>query len=149
MSTCRENVTVTKTHFKDEGSGNVSVKDRGSPQRLLQPDVDDDADRPHVQRAVVALVPEHLRRQVRRRADHRAPERLLADDPGEAEVTELHLQREDDRRFKFHNVPSHVGRFTERLLFIDVSLFLSRIMSNPLNRFLRNLGRVGHGPVGR
>ena len=56
-----------------------------------QADVHDDAHRPHVQRAVVALVEQHLGRQVGRRAHHRAAERLLADDAGEAEVAQLHL----------------------------------------------------------
>lgn len=59
----------------------------------LVPDVNDDADRPHVQGSVVAFVPQHLGRQVGRRADHRAPERLLSDDPGKSKVTQLHLQR--------------------------------------------------------
>lgn len=63
-------------------------------ERPAQADVDDDAHRPHVQRAVVAFAAQHLGRQVRRRPDHRAAERLLPDDAGEAKVTKLHLQEE-------------------------------------------------------
>ena len=59
---------------------------------VVSPDVDDDADGPHVERAVVALVLEHFRRQVGRRADDRATERLITDDPREAEITQLYLR---------------------------------------------------------
>ena len=62
-------------------------------ERAAEADVHDHAHRPHVQRAVVALVEQHLGRQVGRRAHHRAPERLLADDAREAEVAQLHLRR--------------------------------------------------------
>ena len=62
-------------------------------ERAAQAHVHDDADRPHVQRAVVAAAADHLRRQVGRRAHNWAPERLLADDAGEAEVAQLHLRR--------------------------------------------------------
>lgn len=62
-------------------------------ERATQADVHDDAHRPHVQRAVVAAAADHLGRQVGRRPHDRATERLLADDAGEAEVTQLHLQR--------------------------------------------------------
>lgn len=61
-------------------------------ERAAQAHVHDDAHGPHVQRAVVAVVADHLRRQVGRRAHDRAPERLLTDDAGEAKVAELHLQ---------------------------------------------------------
>ena len=64
-------------------------------RRSVVPDVDDDSHRPHVQRAVVAFVPQDLGSEIRRRADHRTPERLLTDDPSEAEVTQLHLEQED------------------------------------------------------
>lgn len=66
-------------------------------ERPAQADVDDDANRPHVQRSVVAFTAEHLRRQVGRCPDHRAAERLLSNDTSEAEVAELHLvmRRED------------------------------------------------------
>lgn len=63
----------------------------------LRPDVDDDSDRPHVQRAVVAFVPQDFGSEIRRRADHRTPKRLLADDPSETEVTQLHLKQECDQ----------------------------------------------------
>jgi len=69
--------------------GDVLVLVEG--EGAAQADVHDDAHRPHVQRAVVALGAQHLGRQVRRRAHHRAAERLLADDAGEAEVAEFHL----------------------------------------------------------
>lgn len=57
----------------------------------LQPDVDDDAHGPHVQRAVVAFVPQNLGSEVRRRAHHGTPERLFPDDPSESEVAEFDL----------------------------------------------------------
>lgn len=62
-------------------------------ERAAQADVRDDAHGPHVQRAVVAAAADHLGRQVGRRAHDRAAERLLADDAGEAEVAQLHLQQ--------------------------------------------------------
>lgn len=70
------------------------VKDEGRAQQRRErdpPDVDDDAHRPHVQGAVVALVPQDLGGEVGRRAHHRAPEGLLPDDPSEAEVAEFDL----------------------------------------------------------
>lgn len=57
-----------------------------------QADVHNDTDRPHVQRAVVALVQQDLRRQVGRCTDHRAAKRLLTDDTGKAKITQLHLR---------------------------------------------------------
>lgn len=66
-------------------------------KRPAQADVDDDAHRPHVQRAVVAFVPQDFGSEIRRRADHRTPKRLLADDPSETEVTQLHLKQECDQ----------------------------------------------------
>ena len=68
------------------------VYDDADRPRVDSPDVDDDADGPHVERAVVALVLEHFRRQVGRRADDRATERLITDDPREAEITQLYLR---------------------------------------------------------
>lgn len=62
-------------------------------ERAAQAHVHDDAHGPHVQRAVVAAAADHLWRQVGRRPHDRAAERLLADDAGEAEVTQLHLQQ--------------------------------------------------------
>ena len=67
----------------------------GSPGGV--PDVDDDPHGPHVQGAVVALVAQHLGGQVGRGAHHRAAERTLTDDTGEAKVTQLHLERERER----------------------------------------------------
>lgn len=61
-------------------------------KRAAQADVHDDADRPHVQRAVVAVAADHLRCQVGRSPHDGAPERLLPYDPGEAEVAQLHLR---------------------------------------------------------
>lgn len=61
-------------------------------KRPTQAHVHDDADRPHVQGAVVTLVEQDLWRQVGRRADHRAAERLLADDASEAKVAEFDLK---------------------------------------------------------
>lgn len=58
----------------------------------LQPDVDDDPHRPHVQRAVVAFVSQNLRSEIRRRADHRPPEGLFPDDPSESKVAEFDLR---------------------------------------------------------
>jgi len=60
-------------------------------ERAAQAHVHDDAHGPHVQGAVVAAVADDLGRQVGRRAHHRAAERLLADDAGEAEVAQLDL----------------------------------------------------------
>ena len=75
----------TRTHVKDEGQAR---RRRGrSP-----PDVDDDAHGPHVQGAVVAFVPQHLRGQVGRRAHHGTPEGLLPDDASEAKVAEFDLR---------------------------------------------------------
>lgn len=62
-------------------------------QVRLVPDVDDDSDRPHVQRAVVAFVPQDFGSKISRRADHRTPERLFADDPSKTKVTQLHLKQ--------------------------------------------------------
>ena len=86
-------VSLDAEHSSD-GPNVVSldVKDDADPLRVVSPDVDDDADRPHVERAVVALVLEHFRRQVGRRADDRATERLITDDPREAEITQLYLR---------------------------------------------------------
>lgn len=68
-------------------------------KRPAQADVDDDADRPHVQRSVVSFAAQHLGCQVGRSADHRAPERLFPDDTSKAEVAELHL--EEDKRGEY------------------------------------------------
>ena len=57
-----------------------------------QADVHNDTDRPHVQWAVVTLVQQNLRGQVGWGADYRAAERLLANDAGKTEVTQLHLR---------------------------------------------------------
>ena len=88
--------THTHTHTQ---SGEFNIykyrHDDDGQVPLVLPDVDDDSDRPHVQRAVVAFVPQDFRSEVRRRADHRAPKRLLTDDPSESEVAKLHLQEED------------------------------------------------------
>lgn len=67
----------------------------GGRNRLsLPPDVDDDSHRPHVQRAVVAFVSQDLWGEIRRRADHGTPERLLADDPSESKVAQFDLWAE-------------------------------------------------------
>lgn len=58
-----------------------------------QADIHNDTDRPHVQRAVIALVQKNLGGQIGRGAYHRAPKRLLTNDTGEAEVTQLHLRK--------------------------------------------------------
>lgn len=63
----------------------------GGAKSVVLPDVDDDSHRPHVQGAVVAFVPQHLGGQIGWSADHRAAERLLADDASEPKVTQLHL----------------------------------------------------------
>lgn len=60
-------------------------------KRAAQTHVHDDAQRPHVQRAVVTAAADHLRRQIGGRAHHRAAERLLADNAGKAKIAELHL----------------------------------------------------------
>lgn len=57
-----------------------------------QAHVHDDADGPHVERAVVTLVQENLRCQVGRGADHGAAEGLFTNDAGKAKVTEFHLE---------------------------------------------------------
>lgn len=62
-------------------------------ERAAQADVHDDAHRPHVQRAVVAAVADHLGRQVGWGPHYRATERPLADDAGETEVAQLHLRK--------------------------------------------------------
>lgn len=51
-----------------------------------QADIHDDTHRPHVQRAVVALIQQNFRRQISRGPDNRAAERLLANDAGKSEV---------------------------------------------------------------
>ena len=56
------------------------------------PHIEDDADGPDVDGAIVALVLEHFWRQIRRRADERAPERLLGNNACEAEVAEFNLR---------------------------------------------------------
>lgn len=61
-------------------------------ERTTQTHIHDDAHGPHVQRAVVTIAADHLRSQVGRGAHHRPTERLLANDAGEAEVAQLHLQ---------------------------------------------------------
>lgn len=61
-------------------------------ERTTQTHIYDDAHRPHVQGAVVTIAADHLRSQVGRGAHHRPSERLLANDAGEAEVAQLHLQ---------------------------------------------------------
>lgn len=62
-------------------------------ERAAQAHVHDDAYGPHVQGAVVAVAADHLRGQVGGRTHDGATERLLANDAGEAEVAELHLQQ--------------------------------------------------------
>lgn len=57
----------------------------------LLPDVDDDAHRPHVQRAVVAFVSQNLGGQIGRRANHGTPEGLFPDDPSKSKVAEFDL----------------------------------------------------------
>lgn len=68
-------------------------------ERAAQAHVHDDAHRPHVQSAVVAAAPDHLRGQVSGRAHDRAAERLLTDDAGEAEVAQLHLKTQTESSF--------------------------------------------------
>lgn len=85
------------------------------------PDIDDDSNRPHVQRSVVAFVPQDLRGEIRWRADHRTPERLLTDDPSETEVAQLHLKREDE------------GVSLKMFLFI---VFVLKLISSPSLIFL-------------
>lgn len=65
-------------------------------ERATQADIHNDTDRPHVQRAVVTLVQQNLWGQVGWGANHRAAERLLANDSGETKVAQLHL-REGNR----------------------------------------------------
>lgn len=65
----------------------VLVEGKSSAQR----NVNDYTDRPHVQRAVVAFVAENFWREISWRADHRSPERFLANDSREAKVAQLHL----------------------------------------------------------
>lgn len=57
----------------------------------VQPDVDDDAHGPHVQRAVVAFVSQNLRSKICRRANHGTPEGLFPDDSSKSKVTEFDL----------------------------------------------------------
>lgn len=76
----------------------IFVKGEGSAEA----DVHDDAHRPHVQGAVIALVQQHLGGQVSRRAHHRTTERLLTDDTGKTEVTQLHLGREGGAMVSFY-----------------------------------------------
>lgn len=61
-------------------------------KRPTQAHVHDDADRPHVKGAVVTLVQQNLWRQVGRGADHRAAERLFADDASKPKVAEFDLK---------------------------------------------------------
>lgn len=62
-------------------------------KRAAQADVQDHPDSPHVQRAVIAVAADHLGGQIRRRAHHRAPERLLTDDPCKTKVAQFHLKQ--------------------------------------------------------
>ena len=55
------------------------------------PDVNDYANRPHIQRSVVTFVFQHFRGQVGRRAHHRATERPFTDYSRESEIAQLHL----------------------------------------------------------
>lgn len=71
-------------------------------KRPAQTDVDDDADRPHVQRSVVAFAAEHLGRQVGRSANHWAAERLFPDDTSETKVAELHLVERGENAALIH-----------------------------------------------
>lgn len=68
-----------------------------------QADVHDDADRPHVQWAVVALVEQNFRCQVSGGPNHRATERLFADDTGKSKVTKLHLEKIEGRVWTYKN----------------------------------------------
>lgn len=69
-------------------------------KRPAQADVHDDANRPHVQRAVVALVEQNLRCQVSGGPDHRATEGLFANDAGESKVTQLHLEKKQKQELR-------------------------------------------------
>ena len=94
---------LTVTFERDGGPGLPRVHEGGIGDLLAdvlvliegegaaEADVSNHAHRPHVQGAVVAIAAQHLGRQVRRRAHHRAAERLLADDARKAKVAELHL----------------------------------------------------------
>lgn len=60
-------------------------------ERSTQAHIHDHTNRPHVQRAIVSLVQEHLRGQVSRRAHDRTAERLLSNDASKTKVTKFHL----------------------------------------------------------
>lgn len=81
--------------------GNVLVLVEG--KRSTQADVQDHPYSPHVQRSVIAVALDHLRGQIRRRSHHRAPERLLADDPCKTKVTQFHLKRTQCGRASAYN----------------------------------------------
>ena len=57
--------------------------------------VDDDSGTPHVEAAIVALVPQHFRRKVSRSSDHALPETLFSDDAGETEVAQFYLKNKN------------------------------------------------------
>lgn len=82
---------MSRVHERSVGDLLLDVLVLVVGERAAQAHVHDDAHRPHVQRAVVAAAVDDLRRQVGGRAHDGATERLLADDPREAEVAQLHL----------------------------------------------------------
>lgn len=61
-------------------------------KRAAQADIQDHPYSPHVQGAVIAMAADHLGGKIRRRTHHRAPERLLTDDPRKTKVTQFHLK---------------------------------------------------------
>lgn len=82
-------------------------------ERSTETDIDDHTHGPHVQRAVVALVPKHLRGEVRRGSYHRTPKRLLTNNTCKTEITQLHLQ-DKPRNNELYNkqTPGGIGYFT-------------------------------------
>ena len=96
------------------------------------PDVDDDADRPHVERAVVALVLEHFRCEVGGRADDGASERLVADDAREAEVAQPDL-RMRTQTLSRTSTCSHVRASYRNNAHLAIRWFVKRIIINLLN----------------
>lgn len=91
-----------------------------------QADVHDDTHRPHVKWTVVALVQQNLGGQVGRGANHRATERLLADDTGKTKVTQLHLRelnRKQGVRLFCGNMKQRLGQRLVGLRMINMLLW--------------------------
>ena len=60
--------------------------------------IDDDTSAPHVQAAIVALVPENLWSEIGRGSHHALPEAFLTNDARKSEITQFHLKNR--KKFK-------------------------------------------------